>query len=195
MKYAVTTAPAAEPVTLAEVKVHLRTVEGDTSEDAAIITPLITAAREYCENVTGRALAAQTVKAYPESWGLWRLPRPPIVSVTSITYYGRDNTPQVLPASAYQVDTVDGLVNILNPHGTDLRALNGIEIEYTAGYTACPKAIRQAILLLVGHWYQNREAVGITGLDVARSMRVGTVSREVDLSVARLLSHYKAWWY
>lgn len=192
MKYAVTTAPSAEPVTLTEAKVHLRTVTGDTSEDAAVISPLITAAREYCENVTGRALAEQTIKAYPDTWGLWRLPRPPILTLTSITCYDRDNTAYLLDASAYQLDTVDGLVNILSAPGIDLRALNPIEVEYTAGYTTCPKTIRQAMLLLIAHWYENREAVTPS---TERSMRVGTASREVDLSVARLLSQYKAWWY
>lgn len=63
MNYSIATAPTVEPVTLADVKVYLRTITGDTTEDAAIITPLITAAREYCENITGRALAAQTIEA------------------------------------------------------------------------------------------------------------------------------------
>ena len=42
--------PAAEPLNLEEVKLHLKTNPGDTSEDKDIIAPLISAAREYCEN-------------------------------------------------------------------------------------------------------------------------------------------------
>ena len=197
MKYAVTTAPSTEPVTLADAKVHLRTVTGDTSEDAAVITPLIQAAREYCENVTGRALAAQTIKAYPDSWGLWRMPRPPFSTITSIKYYDVDDTEYTLAVTDYQVDAVDGQVSILEEPGVELRVLNPIVVEYAAGYTTgntLPAAVRQAMLLLIGHWYTNREAVGVAGLDIARSMRVGHVSREVDLSVARLLSQYKVWW-
>lgn len=191
MKYAVTTAPAAEPVSITDAKLHLRTVTGDTSEDYALIYPLITAAREYCENITGRALALQTVKAYPESWGLWRLPRPPFLTITSIKYYDIDDVEYTLDAADYQVDAVDGLVSILEEPSAELRALNPITVEYAAGYTTCPMAVRQAMLLLIGHWYQNREAVSA---DAARAMRVGTASREVDISVARLLSHYKVWW-
>jgi uncharacterized phiE125 gp8 family phage protein len=191
MKYAVTTAPTVEPVTLADAKVHLRTVTGDTSEDAAVITPLITAAREYCENVTGRALAAQTVKAYPEAWGLWRLPRPPFSTITSIKYYDLDDTETTLAAADYQVDAVDGLVLILEEPAVTLRELNPIVVEYAAGAGTIPMAVRQAMLLLIAHWYQNREAVQA---DLSRAMRVGSVSREVDYSVARLLSQYKVWW-
>ena len=186
IKFAVTTAPTAEPVSLADAKVHLRTVTGDTSEDAAIITPLIQAAREYCENITGRALASQTVKAYPENWGLWRLPRPPLIAVASIKYYDEDDTEYTLPATDYQVDAVDGQISILERPNVTLRGLNPIVVEYTCGYTtgnALPMAIRQAMLLLIGHWYTNREAV-ISGLTTV----------EVELTVRVLLRQYKVWW-
>jgi len=183
MKYAVTTAPTVEPVTLADAKVHLRTVTGDTSEDSAIISPLITAAREFCENITGRALASQTVKAYPDAWGLWRLPRPPLTSVTSIKYYDEDNVEATLPAANYQADAVDGLVSVIYAPTAALRALNPIVVEYVTGYTTAPMAVRQAMLLLIGHWYTNREAVVI-----------GTASGEIDLTVHRLLNQYREWW-
>jgi len=182
MKYAVTTAPSTEPVTLADAKIHVRTVTGDTSEDSAVLTPLLTAAREFCENITGRALAPQTIKAYPESWGLWRLPRPPLSAVTSVKYYDTDNTEYTLSATEYQADTVDGQILILDEPAVTLRDLNPIVVEYTAGYTTCPKAIRQAMLLLIAHWYQNREAVG-------------SASAEVDYTVKKLLNQYKVWWY
>lgn len=187
MKYAVTTAPSAEPIHLAEAKLHLRTVTGDTSEDSMLISPLITAAREYCEQVTGRALAAQTIQAYPETWGLWRLPRPPIVSVTSIKYYDVDDAVSTLAAADYQVDTVDGLVNILEWPGADLRVLNPIVVEYVAGYATLPMAIRQAMLLLIAHWYQNREAVIVSTGSYSQSV-------EVAVGVQRLLNQYKVWW-
>ena len=182
MKYAVFTEPVTEPVHLAEAKLHLRTVMGDTSEDSLLISPLVTAAREYCENVTGRALAAQTLKAYPESWGLWRLPRPPVVSITSVKYYDTDNTEYTLAATDYQLDTVDGQLLILEEPTISLRELNPIVVEYTAGYTMdCPKAVRQAMLLLIAHWYQNREALGEVG-------------GEVEIGVKRLLSQFREWW-
>jgi uncharacterized phiE125 gp8 family phage protein len=192
MKYAVTTAPTAEPLHLVEAKQHLRTVTGDTSEDGLLISPLITAARDYCENVTGLALAPQTIQAYPTGWGLWRLPRPPIISVTSIKYYDEDNTVSTMAATDYQLDTVDGLVLILEEPSTVLRELNPIVIEYKAGYTTLPMLIRQAMLLLVAHWYQNREAINV---DLAKSIRVDANAQEISYSVRRLLSQYKVWWH
>lgn len=188
IKYAVTTAPTAEPISLADTKVHLRTVTGDTSEDSAIITPLIQAAREYCENITGRALASQAVKAYPENWGPWRLPRPPLITVASIKYYDKDGTEHTLAAADYQVDAVDGRIDILKEPIVTLRDLNPIVVEYTCGYAtgnAIPAAMRQAMLLLIGHWYTNREAV-MTG---------ATTSVEVDLTTRALLRQYKDWWF
>lgn len=190
MKYAVTTAPTTEPVTLADAKIHVRTVTGDTSEDSAVLTPLLTAAREFCENITGRALAPQTIKAYPESWGLWRLPRPPLVTVTSVKYYDGDDTEYTLDSADYQIDTVDGQILILEEPSVTLRDLNPIIVEYTAGYTSCPKAIRQAMLLLIAHWYQNREAVLI-----GTTATTQTASGEVAYTVSVLLNQYKAWWY
>lgn len=183
MKYAVTTAPTVQPVTLADVKAHLRTVAGDTSEDAAILTPLISAAREYCENVTGRALAAQTVKAYPDSWGTLRLPRPPITTVTSIKYYDVDDVAYTLAATEYAIDLIDGVITILEEPAEELRGVNPIVIEYTAGYTTVPMAIRQAMLLLIGHWYTNREAVSTNA------------NAEVPVAVKTLLHQHKVWWF
>lgn len=184
MKYAVTTEPTVEPVTISDAKAHLRTLAGDITEDESVIFPLITAAREYCENITGRALASQTIKAYPDSWGLWRLPRPPLTAVTSVKYYDKDNAEYTLAAANYQVDTVDGIILILEEPSVALRELNPIVVEYTAGYSTCPKTIRQAMLLLIAHWYQNREAVV-----------VGQVSTEVEITVGRLLKQWKVWWY
>jgi len=42
-----------------------------------------------------------------------------------------------------------------------------VEIDYTAGYgsaaTDVPAGLRQAMLSLVGHWFENREAVLMAG--------------------------------
>lgn len=184
MKFAVTTAPTFEPVTIADTKVHLRTVAGDTSEDDAIITPLISAAREFCENVTGRALAEQTIKAYPIQWGQWVLPNPPILTINSIKYYDENSTEYTLSTDNYQFDNVDGIVLITEVPTETLRKLNPIVIEYTAGYDTVPNAIRQAMLLLISHWYTNREAT-ITG----------AVNTKIEIAVDNLLKQYKVWWF
>ena len=135
--------PAVEPLSLEEVKLHLRNNPGDTSEDKDIIAPLISAAREYCENYCGKSFAEQSITAYPEVSGTMTLPRGPVISV---------NKP-------------------------------GAVITYTAGYEETPYLVRQAMLLLIGHWYTNREAV------------IQGSTTEIDIAVRAMLNQYKGWWF
>ena len=81
-------APAAEPVTLAEAKAHLRVV--DAVEDT-LISGLIKAAREEVEAATGLALISQNWRLYLDCWPPSGLVRPnsrwlfrcrPAISVT-----------------------------------------------------------------------------------------------------------------
>ena len=57
MKATLTVPPAGEPLTLAEAKPHLRV---DLNDDDALITALISAAREQVEFLTGQRLITQT---------------------------------------------------------------------------------------------------------------------------------------
>ena len=82
---------ATEPITLAEVRQHLRLPE-DEAEDGLLMS-LITTARAYCENYTRRALAEQTLEIYLDKFpGIDPivLPCPPLQSVTEIGY--KDST-------------------------------------------------------------------------------------------------------
>ena len=56
--YRVTVEPTTEPVTLADMQDYIRVDAGD---DDTQITSLISNARKYCEEVTGRAFATQTI--------------------------------------------------------------------------------------------------------------------------------------
>lgn len=166
-----TVAPSEEPVTLAETANHLR-VEGDElTSDTALINSLITAAREYCEKYTGRALVERTLRAdicafYDEI----RLPHSPIISISSIQYYNTAS-PSVLTAlAATEYDLVRDIVkrNYGGVYPSIYPRLDSVQITYTAGYesTSSPKdydenvpsAIKAAILLIVGDLYENREA-------------------------------------
>lgn len=184
MRYVVTTGPTEEPVSMEAAKLHLRTVTGDTTEDAAIIGPIITAAREYCENITGRAIARQTITALPGSWAeMSRLPRPPILQVNKLSWYGEDGTEHVISPEGYVVD--DTGVGLVIPPPGPLRARQPISVEYQAGYDTCPMLVRQAMLLLIGHWYENREAVVVGS----------AASVDVSMTTKALLKQYKVWWF
>lgn len=170
MRYQVTTPPSSEPLTLTAVKLHLRLMPDDASEDDEILEPLMSAAREFCENVTGLALAPQTITAYADEAQQIAVPRLPLLNVESVKAGGED--------AEYAVDPLAGTISFTKP-------LKNITVVYRAGYSELPKTIRQAMLLLVGHWYANREAVVVGAI----------TSMEVKLTVETLLNQHKAWWF
>lgn len=168
-----TAAPAVEPVTLAEAKRHANVV---ASDDDDLITALIVAAREQVESDTGRALITQTwrLKLHAFFADKLELPRPPLQSVTSVKYLDLSEVEQTLAATYYDVDTdrEPGVIwrdeDATWPSTSD--EVNAVTITYKAGYgnaaANVPGRAKQAILLLVGHWYRCREAVGTVGIEV-----------------------------
>jgi uncharacterized phiE125 gp8 family phage protein len=161
----VTSAPASEPVTVDEAKDHLRV---DITDDDTLIGNLITAAREYVELFTGRSFIQRTYRAdLADFASAIRLPRGPVISIGSVAYYDT-SSPEALTtwaASNYYLhnDIFIRRDGVSFP-SVGSRADN-VQITYTAGMLdnaspradATPKAICQAILLLVGGLYENRE--------------------------------------
>lgn len=178
----ITTAPATEPVTATEAKLHCRV---DHSTEDAIFTRLIEMARIQCEAISGRAFITRTYTALLDYWPRWtfELPYPPLATITSIKYYDDAGSAAVTFDSAnYYVDTNSepGRVALLNDAdwpSTTLRDINGVEIIYTAGYGVAadvPDQYKQAMLLLIGHLYENRESVvvqqGISQIQIPQAV-------------------------
>lgn len=166
------------------------TKSGDATEDSLILA-LIAAAREYCENYTGRALATQTIEAYLDDFPCRseiELPMPPLQSVTSVKYKDSAGTETTMTAiTAYIIDTDSDVGRIVLPYGLTWPSftpytVNPIKIRYVTGYTDVPKSIKQAMLLLIGHWYANREAVGDVG-------------GQIEFAVKALLSQWRVRWF
>jgi uncharacterized phiE125 gp8 family phage protein len=167
MGYKIKTGPTIEPVTLAEAKIHLK-IDSDTTDDL-LVTALITAAREACENYTGRALIEQSWEfAFDEFCDdEIELQNPPLSSVTSITYKDIDNVTKTLSTSVYDVDVYSVPGKIFLKYGqmwpSVLDVENSILVTYKAGYgtaaSSVPASIRAAMLLIIGHLYENREDV------------------------------------
>lgn len=184
-----TTAPATEPITTAEAKSHLRV---DISDDDTLIDNLVTAARLHVERITNRSLITQTWKYYLDGVfpNLIRLPRGPIQSVTNIKYLDIDGAEQTVSTDVYRVDTVSEPARVVEEEDEDWpdteNTINAIYITYDAGYgdnaSDVPQPLRQAILLLVGNWYREREAT------------VPTTLTEVPMAVNALLQPYKVYW-
>lgn len=170
MSVFVVTPPAELPVTLEEVRRHLRI---DAGADDPLISGLVMAATAWLDGPggwLGRALVAQTLELRQDGFG-WCdsaafLPFPPAIEIVSITYDDAAGIEQTVPTGDYRLlGGNDGLFRVAPAHGkawpTTRGASEAVRIRYRAGYgaaTAVPAPIRQAILLLVGHWYANREA-------------------------------------
>jgi len=158
------TAPLAFPVSLQEAKDHCRALHDD--EDA-LIEGLIGAATQHVEKQTGRAIAPQTWQLTLDGFGSEiTLPLSPLRSVASVVYTDPAGASQTASASLYTVDTASepGRVVLKKdaewPETADV--VGAVRITYEAGYTTVPAPIKHAILLLIGHWFAHREAVGDT---------------------------------
>lgn len=184
------TAPAAEPVSTSEAKSHLRV---DTTADDTYIGTLITVARQNVESHLRRALISQTwevvLDAFPA--GVIRLPKPPLASVTSIKYTDDEGNESTYSSANYVVDTDTEPGRVVLKSGqtwpaVTLAAVNGVRVRYVAGYGAAgsnvPQAIRQAILLVIGSLYENREDVL-----VAQGVSIGVL----PFGVVALLAPYR----
>ena len=181
------TPPAVEPVSVSEAKAHLRV---DISDDDSYISTLITAAREWCEQYLDRTLIntqwTMRLDSFPYEI---ELPRPPIATsgtttAVSLTYTLGDDSTATLSTTAYRVDrnSTPGVVRQLRA-GTwpaNLDDYNAVAVTWWAGYgasgTSVPAAIRHAILMLVGHWYESRSSV-----------LAGSISKEIEFGVKSLL--------
>lgn len=159
------TAPAVEPVTLAEAKAQLRKT---TADEDALISSLIVAARNFAEAYTGRAFITQTwdyvLDAFP--CGLFELPKGPLQSVSSVKYLDSAGVEQTLAAAGYKVDALTDPGRIAPAYGqswpTTRSEPNAVTVRFVAGYgdaSAVPQAIKEALLLLISHLFENREAV------------------------------------
>ena len=179
----VVTAPAVEPITLAQAKAHLRV--DDTSSDD-LITALIVAARQYAEKYTNRAFITQTLRAYFDKFTpVIRLPRPVLQSVTSVKYIDTNGTEQTVSSSLYKVDVASEPSRVVPVFGevwpSARYEINAVYVEYDAGYgdagTDVPQDIKQAMYLHIGHMFENREEttpVAITELPMAYSALLST---------------------
>ena len=159
----------AEVVTVAEAKLHCRV---DHNDEDAIFTRLLGVARRQCEQISGYAYTTRTLVSKLDHWpydGCLVLPYPPLQSVTSIVYVDEAGLSSTFAAANYVVDThsIPGRVVLKKdaswPSGT-LEVGGAITITYAAGYGAAiavPDTYKAAMLLLVGHLYENRESVAV----------------------------------
>jgi len=156
-------APASEPVSLAGARAHLRIVGND---DDALLASLITAARRVVEARTGLCLIAQAWMCFRDGWpedGIIALPVAPLLDVEELAVFGEDDQKAVIDPAHYIVDAVSRPPRVLLRGSRQWqrpgRAVNGIGIRVAAGFGAAgdvPQPLRQAVLLLVAHFFAQR---------------------------------------
>lgn len=159
-------------MTLAEAK---RNMYVDHSDDDGLIEGLIEAAFSHVDGwhgCLGRAVTEQTWELVLDTFpggtanaAAIELPLGPLVSVTSIKYDDTDGAEQTVNSDDYIVDTVanPGWVVPIASWPTTATTANAVRVRFVAGMSpdadGVPRSIKQAMLLIVGSWYANRESV------------------------------------
>lgn len=203
--------PSAEPISLTEMRLHLRLDDdGDSPPahpDDPLIQTLMVAAREFCENYIGRAVAPQTFEIAGRAFEhcdylmhgyghFIELPMSPVSSIVAVTYTDPDGNPQTVPSSDYLLDEFSDPALLWAKDGTAwpivARGPNMARVRYIAGYdlpgdspniNPLPTSIIAAIKLVVGNYYENREAAAL--LARGESMAL------LPMGVAALLDPYR----
>jgi uncharacterized phiE125 gp8 family phage protein len=175
------TPPAAEPVSLAEAKLHLRV---DFDEDDALIQALISAARHAAEMLTQRQLVTARWRMVLDSFpgcGLMGVPagqsftlpghailltKSPVTSVVEIRYLDMAGIWQVMPAANYTVDNACEPGRITPVFGQiwpiALPQIGAVSVIFDAGYGSAadvPEGLKSWIKLRLGSLYAHREEV------------------------------------
>lgn len=165
-----TSGPSTEPISLAGMKAYLRI---DASDEEALITSLITAARLHIETHLSIATLTQSWSIFLDDWPSTShvdIPIAPLISIELVNLYDEAGVATVLDEENYYIDTRSRVPRLLRTgSGVWLqpdRKASGIEIQITTGYGPAaddvPQNLRQAIMILVAHWFENRELVALT---------------------------------
>lgn len=173
------TAPAAEPVSLADLKLHLRV---DTTAEDDLIAGLGVTARQYAETFTQRAIPIQTwdykLDRFP-CLSEFYLPNAPCISVTSITYVDTNGDSQPLATSVYDTDLPVGPYaragRIFLKYGQSwpqTRCIpNAVTVRFVAGYQGTALTLASltqtggtaTATVTAGHGMTNLQQVTIAG--------------------------------
>ena len=178
----VTAAPAVEPVSLAEAQEQCGVLQAETHFNA-LLGRLIKAARGHAEEYCNVVWAAQTIASPCDSFAdLVRLPHGPLSSIVSISYLDAHGEAQTVADSVFEARK-DGLEPsiALKPGQSWPRIRHGSRITLTAVFGgSVPDDVQHAMLMLIGHWFVNREAV-VTG----------TIATTIPMSVDALLCNHR----
>ena len=174
---------SAEPLRLAEVKLHL---ELDDTRYDAMVTDLMRAARDYAEKYTSKYFAPRTVTEYYDYWPActFELSYNPVSAVNAIRYLTQQYTIETWSADNYRVDLFSSVARVSKRENASFPSLpneiNSVQVEYVTGYTESPAMVKQAMKMLIAFWIENRE-----------DMQIGIANNPRIRSANALLDNYK----
>lgn len=169
----------------------------DLDDQDATFATLIEAATEHVQQATGRQFVQATFDLTLDGFPLWMpiyVPRSPLASVTSVKYVDRADVEQTLDSANYIVhtDREPGLIEPLITWPATAIREDAVTVRFVAGYPgvgspvdpagAVPGRAKMAIMGLVAHWFEHREA-GVAGTTVT----------EVPVHVGRLINGLRVW--
>ena len=184
--FAVDIAASTAILTTAEAKTHLKV---DTDADDTLIDNIISAATESAQIFTNRYFINTTITQHGDNWNdIATLFKSKVSSITHIKYFDSDNSEQTLATSVWLSDINHQPARIgLKPNQSFpslADRINAVNCKYVVGYGSAasdvPEGIREAVLLIVGNWYENRQEVV-----------VGRIATELPKSAQYLLEQYK----
>lgn len=189
------TPPTEYPLTLEEVKEHLRRDDEDDDSKVEALLAAATARLDGRDGILGRCLVSQVwelrTDTFPGIDGAIELPLPPTIAVLSVKYLDAAGALQTLDPSAYTVHPGGWQASQIAPvtewPATD-NVRQAVRVQFSAGYlnddsppvTAVPENIRLAMLMLISDWYENRS-----------NAIVGTTVTEMPIAVASLLAQHR----
>lgn len=166
MAFDIVTAAASEPITLSEAKNFLRV---DHSDDDTLISALITASRQMCEEYTRRILVTTTIDEYFDKFPMNRwenlsnliyLSRGPVASITSVKYVDEIGSEVTITSDQYIIDTISEPARIQSTAGWFAAAgvVNQVIVRYIVGtdVSSIPKPLIQGMMLVISDLYDQR---------------------------------------
>jgi uncharacterized phiE125 gp8 family phage protein len=186
-------------VPLEDIKDHLRIPIGETNEDN-LLEGLRDAAQGYVENYTNRKLLTQKWSVYFDDWpnkDSFEIPYPPLQYLgsssrasTALSYTNSTQKSVTWSSSNFAADSVSEPGRLVRdyeittwPTTATLHNNNPISITFICGYTTTsniPQSIKQAMLLIIGDLYENRE-----------NSIVGQTITTIPLAAQSLLASYR----
>lgn len=161
------TAPADAPITLEDVKKHLRVF---FSDDDLYLDALIKAAVAHLDGYSGvlnRCMMSQTWKTVHRRFCHRMETLFTDTTDVVVTYYDTDGQLQTIDntgGAAYRVypDYIEFVSGFSFP-SIECRD-DAVTIESTHGYAEVPETLALAMKILIAHWYRNREPATFGGM-------------------------------